>query len=142
MLPLPAATMGGHSQIVRALLDADGSTGHCDYEGDWALVLAIRKGHTEIIRMLLETRSGDLGVYAYLRSREEGMSPLHLAVKKNNIQIVRMLLEAGAIVYTADVKKRRTPLIEAARRNNVGIANLLLEAARTWSTRTAVATPR
>lgn len=61
-----------------------------DKHGQTALMLAAMKGHTEVVRLLVQN-GADLNVTA-----KYNLSALMLAVINNHTEIVRILVQAGA----------------------------------------------
>ncbi len=145
----------GQIEVVRVLLDFNAAEDNDGIAGAIALWLAAKKGHTEIVRMLLEVgvdkeyrnycwralvaaaRFGHKDVVQLLLEAEvdkEGgeesdynYTPLHWAAEKGHVEIMRMLLDAGA---EKDSFRRRckngTPLYVAALKNQIDSVNLLL----------------
>lgn len=92
---LASAASGGHTEIVRMLLnagvDVEGSL------GDMALLSAIWLGHAAIVRLLIYN-----GVDVNACSDGEGASALVYARREGNRQIINMLVAAGAVEYGGD----------------------------------------
>ena len=88
-------------------------------DGDTALIFAIIRGNTKIIKLLLE-HGADVNA-----STKDGDTALMVAsINNNNIEIVKLLLEYGADVNAID-KNGYTALILAT--DNVELTKLLLE---------------
>ena len=88
--PLFTATIHGHTDIVRMLLER-GADVDC---ADWfftPLHVAINDGRAEIVRMLVEKG-------ANVTRKVRNVPPLHVAASKGRTEIIRMLLENGADV--------------------------------------------
>jgi hypothetical protein len=85
------------------------------------LLLAVDKGRTGMVRMLLAAKASPNV------SRNAGESALHLAAGKGFARITRLLIAAGANVDAVD-GSRRTPLMLAAARKKLEVAQVLLDA--------------
>nr|XP_032810059.1 dynein heavy chain 12, axonemal-like isoform X2 [Petromyzon marinus] len=118
---LHRAAAQGDAEILRAVVDA------CPYsiweqttsDGDTALSLAIKGGHTEIVRLMLE-RGFDANEPC---GNEE--TPLYAAVKRGSLPAAELLLRYGANVNHGH-HNRWTALHEAARLGRRDFAALLL----------------
>jgi len=84
------------------------------------LHLASRKGHMDVVRMLVE-RGADVSAQA-----EDGTTPLHLASLYGHVDVARMLVERGADV-SAQKKDGTTPLHWASWNGHVDVARMLVE---------------
>lgn len=84
------------------------------------LITAVKKGYTEIVRLLLEH-------HINVNTTHEGeKTPLMIATKKGHLKIVRLLLKYGAKVNTRD-EWGWTALTYAIAENNIPIVNILLK---------------
>jgi ankyrin repeat protein len=94
--------------------------------GYTALHLAVKKGHIEVVRVLLEAKA-DIAI-----ASKSGKTALHdVAYYKGSIDLAKLLIDAGAPVNVMD-KRRKTPLDYArARRNDALVELLLAKGART-----------
>lgn len=90
-----------------------------DYEGISPLYIAVVKGDTEIIRMLIEKK-------AFLNIRDNsGWTPLHVTAKNNDDVVMKLLLESGADTNpTNDLGE--TPLMIALTESNFEISDMLI----------------
>lgn len=89
-LNLPAAI-----KILAALPDAD--INKKDKFGETLLHLAARKGHNQLIELLLERKADDVV------TNQQGHTPLHVAILENSEEAIRRLISAHAeIVETPD----------------------------------------
>ncbi|MBD3272843.1 hypothetical protein GF385_00640, partial [Candidatus Dependentiae bacterium] len=85
------------------------------------LHLAAKKGHQEIVEMLLAKE----GVDPSARDRY-GNTPLHFAAKKGHPEIVKMLLAKDADLSNAENFIKSTPLHFAAEKGHQEIVEILL----------------
>ncbi|KAJ7142814.1 ankyrin repeat-containing domain protein, partial [Mycena epipterygia] len=108
---LRVASAGGHTEIVRLLLDASADMNAADQENGTALQAASGGGWTEVVRVLL-----DAGADVNALAGEYGSS-LQIASSRGHRDIVRNLLENGADV-NAVVRERsaRGPGLQRGRR--------------------------
>lgn len=115
----------GQTEAVRELLagpqpvDVD----YRDAQGWTALMYALKGGHDDIVKMLL-----DAGVNVRLKNNDEE-SALHVAAKYGRADATRLLLEAGADITTYDATGR-TPLYRAIENKQADIIELLQAAAQ------------
>lgn len=87
---LMGSACSGSIEMVKYFLEKRVDTEHCCIYGGWtALEAACGKGHTEIVKLLL-----DAG--AKTDYRDYYTTPLIIATEKNHIEVVRLLLDAGA----------------------------------------------
>jgi ankyrin repeat protein len=83
--PLYLAVDKGCKNCMAVLIDH-----HSSLDDEDLLVLAIRKGHTECIELLIKKGARVNAI------NENTSSPLHVAVEYKNLQYVEMLIEGGA----------------------------------------------
>ncbi|CAE7529766.1 ANK1 [Symbiodinium natans] len=122
--PLLLASLRGHVEVVRTLLEAKAD---CDKEGNGQcpLLAATEDGHVEVVRLLLESRADSNLACTF------GSVPLHVAAEHGHATIAHLLLAAGA---EADKQNSSgwTPLHWAASGlsgiGHAGVARMLLEA--------------
>jgi len=98
--PLCLASQRGHSDVVRALIDAKCEVNcSADIEHSQSVTplhLAVRNGHTDVVRLLV---SAGADVEASMTtSGVSGLTPLHLAVESGQLDVIDVLLEAGSNV--------------------------------------------
>lgn len=87
------------------------------------LHIAAKKGHTDIIKILLKSGMMDIN----LKTSPEGETPLHYAIKKNNIDIAKILIDSGANINEPDIKGT-TPLhLAASEAERIDIMKLLIK---------------
>uniref|UniRef100_A0A3P8Z511 Ion transport domain-containing protein n=1 Tax=Esox lucius TaxID=8010 RepID=A0A3P8Z511_ESOLU len=125
--PLHLASAGGHTEVVRVLLDAGASAADEDREGMSAVHLAARNGHTHILEVLKESISLEI------TSSKTGMTALHVAACFGQAGFVRELLMSVPATIRSDTveNKRRsrsgyTALHLAARFGHENVVRLLL----------------
>lgn len=85
-----ACAYADNVEVVRMLIDAGADVNAQDVFGDSALGEAVKCGHTDIVRLLLEHG-------AVVNSRTSEGTILECARRKGNPEIIRMLVEHGAI---------------------------------------------
>lgn len=118
LTPLEIAMWGDDADEMVGFLLGNGAEA-----GPRALENAIRYGHVEAVRLLVD-KGLDLNV-----SRVGGDTYLGLAAENGHTDIVRLLLKKGAYIDTPgyDGNYRRTPLAAAAENGHVEIVRLLLK---------------
>lgn len=87
--PLILAAEGGHSDIVRMLLDHGANPGLCLSDGETAIHRAAANGHAEGLKILLDT-----GADAKVVDRN-GQTPLMRAVSNQHWSVVQVLLASS-----------------------------------------------
>ena len=113
-----------HKEIVTALLGAGANVHHANQYGYTALIWASEKGHTEIVRALLEAGAGK----TINHPNQYGCTALIWASQNGQEGIVRALLAMGAGVDHV-TKKGNTALSLARNKGHAGIISLLEAAA-------------
>ena len=89
-----------------------------------ALIWASRRGHSEVVKMLLEREE----VNPNQADTRYGRTPLLWATTSSHEGIIKMLLQRGDInPNQADIKYGRTPLLWATTSSDEGIIKMLLE---------------
>ncbi|UYV68583.1 hypothetical protein LAZ67_6000132 [Cordylochernes scorpioides] len=85
------------------------------------LTLAVSAEHTEVVRLLLNSRATvDIG-------DKIGRSPLSSASERGNTEIVEIVVNAGALVNKSDFF-RLTPLLNASAGGHADVARILINA--------------
>lgn len=92
-----------------------------NYEGFSPLHLAVRRGHKDLARMLL-----DAGANINAMDIKSGQSPLMHAVESNNVDMVHFLIESGCDVNSQSYSGN-TALHSACGRGQVDTVRLLLK---------------
>lgn len=110
----------GRSKEVSSLLRSKIGLEFTGKDGNSPLILAARKGHVEIVKLLL-----DHGANPNARFRCAGPA-LVSAASDGKAQVVRFLLERGVNVNARDCEQE-TALMSAARRGHGAVVELLLK---------------
>eukprot|EP00124_Ichthyophonus_hoferi_P006080 Ihof_evm1s1184 gene=Ihof_evmTU1s1184 len=95
-----------------------------NHEGLTALDLAVRKGHMQVIRFLVEHAGAD--IQAMSLDKDERLCALHLAVCAGNLEVVSYLVEKGADINARDIHGY-TPVIFAAKFGHVLVLHYLIQ---------------
>lgn len=90
--------------------------------GETGLILAIMKGHADIVNLLLRHENIDVNL-----ADEDGYSPMFYAVDANQVDIVNALLEFDGIDVNSRNTNGATPLMIACGMGFVSIAERLLD---------------
>ena len=114
------ATVAGHSEIVKLLLEKGAYTYQAGKYGRTSLHRAVNEGHLEIVKLLLEK-----GADPNQADKILGWTPLDRAVNEGHLEIVKLLLEKGADPNQADKILGLTPLYLAANEGHLEIVRLL-----------------
>ena len=151
--PLHLASLGGHTDLARMLVERGAEVSARYKDGRTALHLASLYGHVYVARMLVEggadvsakTKHGSTALHfaSYhghvdlsrmlieynadvLAQRKDGWAVLHLASLNGHLDLARMLVERGADV-SARHKDGWTALHVASLCNHVDLAQVLVE---------------
>jgi ankyrin repeat protein len=118
---LMIATIEGHVEVVRALLERGAQVSARNNKGWTALRFAVSMDETEILQMLL-----DAGADANIADHE-GTTALMQAAGENSRESLKMLLDAGADPHIKD-HNQQTALRIAQQQGHTEIIKLLTEA--------------
>jgi len=120
--PLHWACSGGHSEILRYLLDVCNiSVDMQDNNGLTPLMIASAVGHEGIVKILIR-KNADLRKTDY-----NGKTALHYAVSNNRVKIADMLILNNAGLDAVDYITGATALYHAALKGHLAIARSLVE---------------
>lgn len=111
--------------IVKLLVDAGVDLDYQDDQGETALHIAARFGHTECAKILLEERDGQKADME-IAENSFGWTPLFIACVDGHIEIVRILIAARASLERLDTSGW-TAKEHAALRGHMDIAELLAD---------------
>ena len=89
--PVLVAALNGDAGKVRALLSEGHSATDIHASGTDAVIIAVREGHLDIVRLLLEAGADPNRI-----NPESGTTPLRMAVQEKRIEIAEYLLRKGA----------------------------------------------
>ncbi|XP_020292120.1 uncharacterized protein LOC109858861 isoform X2 [Pseudomyrmex gracilis] len=107
--PLHDAIQNKEIEIAKLLLNHGANVDATNYLGDTPLCFAIRRGHVDGVKLLIDG----------------GVTPLFIAVRRGYVDDVKMLIDRGANVNAA-TKLDITPLHDAIVNGEIEIAKLLL----------------
>lgn len=126
MTALHMAADKGHLDCVQFLLQEGSDPGRPNRNGDTPLMLAAKRGHYSIVKLLVRYTTSDpngcLNQFNLMRK-----SALHVATKAGSSKCVDILLSAGAIPDVRD-SHGKTPLIVAAEQGYDDIVDMLIKA--------------
>lgn len=118
---LLSAIDSGDTASVKALIPLSDINSRFDSDkGDTPLTAAARKGHAQIVRLLLDAGAAIEG------KNKSGGTALLIAAQGGKIDCVRVLIKAGADLETK--WQGRTPLLQAARWGHAEVIRELLAA--------------
>ena len=125
MTALHMAADKGHLDCVQFLLQEGSDPGRPNRNGDTPLMLAAKRGHYSIVKLLVRYTTSDpngcLNQFNLMRK-----SALHVATKAGSTKCVDILLTAGAIPDVRD-SHGKTPLIVAAEHGFDDIVDMLIK---------------
>ncbi|XP_063426829.1 uncharacterized protein LOC134710404 [Mytilus trossulus] len=151
--PLMKACKGGHTAIVKMLLDRGANFDKCDTFDQTPLMKACEHGHTVIAKMLVNRgadydkcnntgqfhvmkacQHGHLEIVKMLidngadcnKCNSVGQSPVMKACQHGHFEIVKMLVNRGADYDKCD-KNGQSPVMKACKYGHLGIVKLLID---------------
>jgi ankyrin repeat protein len=139
--PLHFAARGGHTEVVKLLLDHGAPVGPEDVYGLRPAERAVLRGHEDVLRLLVahganrtpfvQVALGEFWAVAptegLAEARLQGETLLHAAARFGQLQKARTLLQTGVNPATGN-EHGVTPLLIAALRGDLLLSRLLLEA--------------
>ncbi|XP_071159000.1 uncharacterized protein [Mytilus edulis] len=117
--PLMKACKGGHTAIVKMLLDRGANFDKCDASDQTPLMKACEHGHAVIVKML-ENRGAD-----YDKCDNTGQSPVMKACKHGHLEIVKMLIYKGADCNKCN-NVGQSPVMKACEHGHTEIVKMLI----------------
>ncbi|XP_068508945.1 ankyrin-1 isoform X4 [Syngnathus scovelli] len=148
--PLHIAAREGHIHTIRILLDAGAQQIKMTKKGFTPLHVASKYGKVDVAELLLErganpNAAGKVrlsnatlalrhfmlvsfmsGFVLSVRSKQNGLTPLHVAVHHNNLDVVKLLVSKGGSAHST-ARNGYTPLHIAAKQNQMEVASCLLQ---------------
>ncbi|KAF6823075.1 ankyrin repeat domain-containing protein 52 [Colletotrichum plurivorum] len=120
--PIYAASMNGHLEVVKVLLEKGADVSVANTNGWTPLHSASTSsnGHLDVVKILLE-KGADV-----LVATNDGRTPLHSASSNGHLDVVKVLLASGADVSVAK-KNGWTPLKAASSNGHLNVVKILLE---------------
>jgi len=118
----PCEFTGKHMEVIELLLDSGHDIEAMDEHGARPLILAVRNGDTELVKLLLNRGAN---VNARTTADWDGTSALDEAATDGRLQLVQLLLDRGA-----EIKHQTrgfTALHKAAMNGRVAVMKLLLQ---------------
>ncbi|GME51202.1 hypothetical protein GTA08_BOTSDO05128 [Neofusicoccum parvum] len=122
---LALATKSNFVQIVKLLVEAGVDINYQDEQGETALHVAARYGHTECAKILIEG-SQDQKANVNLAEKTFAWTPLFIACVDGHLPVAKLLVDAGADLEKPDLSGW-TPKEHAALRGHLDIAKVLAD---------------
>ncbi|KAF3389098.1 Ankyrin repeat and KH domain-containing protein mask [Penicillium rolfsii] len=113
------AAVTNNPRTTRLSLASGGNTRATNQHGQSPLWLAARRGHREVVEILL-----DHGADIEIRN-SVGLTPLAIAAREGQCEVIKVLLDRGANLET-QTKDHSTPLLWAIRNGAVAAVNILI----------------
>lgn len=126
--PLHKASLQGHLEVARTLLDQGAKIDCTDAEDDTPMTLASFRGHTDIVRLLLERDTDEEG-YCYRQAWHrnlDGMAASHHAAWKGHKAVLEELVESGGLDVLYPTVSGRTLIHVAAGYGQLELVGYLL----------------
>ncbi|KAH8723883.1 ankyrin repeat-containing domain protein [Phaeosphaeriaceae sp. PMI808] len=120
--PLSYAVCNGYKEVIELLLKGDTQADLEDISKE-LLLSAARKGHEDVVRLLLDTGKIDLDV-----RDDDGQAPLSWAAKNGHGAIVNLLLATGKVDINVMDRDNWTPLSWAIEKSDKDMVELFLKA--------------
>lgn len=136
---LRAAAAAGQTRVVSWLFGKQVDANVADGNGNTALMLAVRSGHAETVKLLVQHGGLYHGTVNCntVNKRDKGMTALHMACELGNLEVIKAMLPPNSHPgYLAldikdkcdtDPKKARTPFEILCRRDDLKAMNELLK---------------
>ncbi|KAL1634947.1 Glycerophosphocholine phosphodiesterase [Neofusicoccum ribis] len=122
---LALATKSNFVQIVKLLVEAGVDINYQDEQGETALHVAARYGHTDCAKTLIEG-SQDQKANVNLAEKTFAWTPLFIACVDGHLPVAKLLVDAGADLEKPDLSGW-TPKEHAALRGHLDIAKILAD---------------
>jgi ankyrin repeat protein len=118
---LTETSRAGDLELCRQLIAKGADKEMKDNDGDTALYIACGNGHSEMVKLLIESGVGKETVTSI-----HGSTPLIIACAKGHFEVVKMLIESG-VDKDKEAGDGSTPLIVACQAGHSKVAKLLIE---------------
>ncbi|EKG19447.1 hypothetical protein MPH_03310 [Macrophomina phaseolina MS6] len=122
---LALAAKSNFAQIVKLLVEAGVDINYQDEQGETALHVAARYGHTDVARTLIEG-TAEQKANVDIPEKTFAWTPLFIACVDGHLPVAQLLIEAGAELERADLSGW-TPKEHAALRGHLDIAKVLAD---------------
>ncbi|KAL1897649.1 hypothetical protein Sste5346_003957 [Sporothrix stenoceras] len=119
--PLSWAASGGHTAVIRHLLNSGATVNERNYRNETPLLLAARGGHVSAVEELLKA-----GADVFAKDVLD-MTALHVATEHDQEAIIKMILQKGPSPCSVDMNDQ-TPFMIAIKKGVSSIIALYLQA--------------